>query len=377
MTTGASFASGLSRHPDAAAATGEVIGAIDEGLGGDASVAVLFVAGRHIDSLDEIVESIDRLLSPTVLVGGTAVGVVGDSEEIEDGDGVSLWAASGIDVLPLRLESLAGNPPLVAGLPDRMAAGSTIVAIADPYTFDVGGLVGMVDEHLPSVAVVGGLASAPGGPERNRLIGGGSIVDDGAVAFIVPPGVAAPIVSQGCRPIGSPWVVTEADGQLVRQLGGQPAMTRLASVIEALSPAERAIAARGLHVGLVANEQQASFGQGDFLIRGLLGAERASGSIAVGDDVDVGQVLQFQVRDAASASSELERLLEPAAGSSALLFTCNGRGTHLFDEPSHDASRVHAAIGGPVAGMFCAGELGPIGGRNAVHGFTATVIVFA
>lgn len=373
---GRAFAAGLSRHPDPAAAVGEVVGQVAEGLAGPASVAVLFVSGGHIGALDAIVGAVDSLLEPNVLIGTTAVGVVGGGEEIEAGEAISLWAASGIAAEPIRMESLPGNPPLLVGLPETFEPGSTLLTLADPYTFPVDALVDDLNERFPGTGLVGGLASAPGGPERNRLINGTTIHLDGAVGLVLAPGVATPIVSQGCRPIGSPWVITEADGQMVRQLGGRPAMDRLTSVIEGLTPQDRQIATRGLHVGLVADEQQAEFDQGDFLIRGVLGAERASGSVAVGESVELGQILQFQVRDSDSATAELERLLEPADGRSALVFTCNGRGTHLFPEPNHDATRVQETVGDAVAGMFCAGELGPIADRNAIHAFTATIVVF-
>jgi small ligand-binding sensory domain FIST len=371
------FAAALSRHPDPVEATAEVVGRLREQLGPEnPSVAMLFASGDHITALDDIVAAVTSLLAPEVLVGTTAVGVVGGAEEVEAGDGVALWAATGVAAAPLRLEALPGHPPLLAGLPDAIEPGSTVVLVADPYTFPVDALVDELNQGHPGVNLVGGLSSAPGGPERNRLVLGDDVLLDGAAGFVLAPGVATPIVSQGCRPVGSPWVVTGAEGQLVRTLGGRPALERLSEMIEAMSEADRATASGGLHVGVVANELEESFDQGDFLIRGLLGAERSTGSVAVGDELEVGQVIQFQVRDSASASAELDRLLAGVEGRSSLLFTCNGRGTHLFPEPNHDASRVHGVVGDAVSGMFCAGELGPIARRNAVHGFTATVLVF-
>jgi small ligand-binding sensory domain FIST len=387
--TGRRYAAGLSRHPDAAEATAEVLGAVRDQLsappdGGESaatgpapvSAAMVFASGRHIEALADTLDAIHTLLGPEVLVGTTAVGVVGGGEEIEQGDGIALWAASGFTVEPIRLEALPGRPPIVIGLPDRIEPGSTLVVVADPYTFPVDSLVAELNADHPGVNLVGGMASAPGPPERNRVVLGTEVHLSGAVGFVVPPGVATPIVSQGCRPIGSPWVVTEADGQMLRTLGGQPALDRLSQLIENLSDTDRLTASQGLHVGVVANELQAEFDQGDFLIRGLLGADRASGAVAVGDLVQVGQIVQFQVRDAASASAEMDRLLAGVSGRSSLLFTCNGRGTHLFPEPNHDASRVADVVGSAVSGMFCAGELGPIAHRNAVHGFTATILVF-
>lgn len=62
----------------------------------------------------------------------------------------------------------------------------------------------------------------------------------------------------------------------------------------------------------------------------------------------------------------------------ALLFTCNGRGRRLFDAGDHDAGVLDTVVdGGATAGMFCAGELGPVGGRNFLHGYTASMILFA
>ena len=103
----------------------------------------------------------------------------------------------------------------------------------------------------------------------------------------------------------------------------------------------------------------------------------------MGERVRIGQAVQLQVRDAATAGEDLaaavgagvERLGGPAAG--ALLFTCNGRGSHMFDVPDHDAALFDRVAGGaPAAGFFCAGEIGPVGDRNFVHGFTATMALF-
>ncbi|MEM7341463.1 MAG: FIST N-terminal domain-containing protein [Actinomycetota bacterium] len=369
-----SFAVGLSQHPDPAVAAAEVVGQVGDRLDGVPTVAMLFASGAMANALGAVVDVIDTLMHPDVLVGTTAVGVVGSALEVEQGDGLALWAATGLPCTPVRLESLPANPPIVAGLPADIAEGSVVVALADPYSFAVDGLVEELNQRPGDIQLAGGLASA--GPEQNRVILGSEVHLTGAVGLIFPPGTASTVVSQGCRPIGSPWVVTEAADQLAHALGGRPALERVNELIEGLSPEDRAAAARGLHAGLVANEQQQEFKPGDFLIRGVLGADRNSGAVAIGDRLEVGQVLQFQVRDEASASNELDRLLDPVSGRAGLLFTCNGRGSHMFSEPSHDAAKVSDTVGSAVAGMFCAGELGPIAGRNAVHGFTATVVVF-
>jgi small ligand-binding sensory domain FIST len=168
------------------------------------------------------------------------------------------------------------------------------------------------------------------------------------------------------------------------ELGGRPPLTRLQELAAELPAPERELLSKGVHVGKVINEYQAEQGQGDFLIRGVVGADPESGAIVVGDEVDVGETVQFHVRDAGSADEDLRRALEREAGAlgdrqaaGALLFTCNGRGSRLFSKPDHDAGLLAEMLGRiPVAGFFCAGEIGPVGGRNFLHGFTASVAVF-
>ena len=171
--------------------------------------------------------------------------------------------------------------------------------------------------------------------------------------------------------------MTRAERNVLYELAGRPALDRLMELVGSLDDHERALAARGLHIGRVIDEHRMDFGRGDFLIRGVLGGDREAGAVAVGDEVEVGATVQFQVRDAASADEDLRELMAGRAAAGALVFTCNGRGSALFGVPDHDAEVVSESLAlAPVAGMFCAGELGPVGGRNFVHGFTASIALF-
>jgi small ligand-binding sensory domain FIST len=197
------------------------------------------------------------------------------------------------------------------------------------------------------------------------------------VGALLGPGVAVEtVVSQGCRPFGQPLVVTRADGNLILELAGTPALERLvAQAHGALTEEEVALLEMGgLQIGRVIDEHRESFGRGDFLLRGVLGADRRTGALAVGDVMPVGTTVQFHLRDARTADEDLHVLLKGHQADGALVFTCNGRGSRLFDEPHHDA-RVLSDLLGPVplAGFFAAGEIGPVGGHNFVHGFTASM----
>lgn len=368
------FAAAMSVDPDPGSAAGGVIGAILEQLGGRSpDLAVLFVSGSHLEHMADLVSAVHAMISPATMLAVSAGGVLGGAIEVEKGPAVSLWAGTTGPVTPVRMEAF--DRSTILGVPAHLVAGETLLLLADPFSFPMDALF---DAMPAGVAVVGGLASAAGEPGGNRLWIDGVEHSNGAIGVVFPSGVVTTIVSQGCRPIGAPWVVTRSDRHLVHELAGRPAVERLNELIASLSFEDRLAAQRGLHIGIVANDQTEEFTQGDFLIRAVMGIERASQALAVGANVEIGQVIQFQVRDPASASADLLQMLsvEDRARDGALVFTCNGRGTHLFPEPHHDAGMIDEVVTGGIAGMFCAGEVGPIGTRNAVHGFTATLLAF-
>jgi small ligand-binding sensory domain FIST len=177
--------------------------------------------------------------------------------------------------------------------------------------------------------------------------------------------------------------ITAARANVIEELASKPAVERLREAIAALEPDEQRLAAEGLMVGLVIDENQPEYERGDFLVRPLIGADPETGTLAIGEPVRVGQAVRMHVRDAASADEDLRRALRaqaeafgPEGAAGALLFTCNGRGSHMFEVPDHDATAIEDTLGIPAGGFFCAGEIGPVGGRNFLHGFTATIAVF-
>ena len=378
------FAAALSEHPLATQAAGEVIGQILDRIGTEPDLAVIFVTAPHAGALDDIATAVTTVLRPRNLIGATAVSVLAGDREAEETAAVSLWAGR-LDgqITGVRLTtSQSDDGWVVVGLPDTDALRArSLLLIADPFSFPVDAFLESLGASHPDLAVVGGLASAARGPGGNRLLIDGRVYNNGAVGVLLDAEIApTSLVSQGCRPIGDPLIVTRAEHNVIFELAGRPALDRLINLVESLGPEDRALAARGLHCGLVIDERKETFVRGDFLIRGVVGADREKGAVAIGDIVDVGTTIQFHVRDAESADDDLHSLLGALDGrvDAALVFTCNGRGTHLFGAPHHDAAAVseHAAPGAAVAGMFCAGELGPVGGRNFLHGFTASIALF-
>jgi len=375
------FAAALSEHPLTAHAVGEVTGAVLERIGERPDFATVFVTPPHAGALEDVMRTVEEVLHPLVSLGCAAESVVGPHREVEGGAAVTLLAGHVGPLVPLVLDAVpadSGDGLTLRGWPHVIPfVPQALVLVGDPYSFPAESFLDWIDANHPGLRVVGGMASAARGPGGNRLALGTRVGTGGAVGALLGPGAeVATLVSQGCRPFGDPLVVTRAEDNLLYELAGRPALEQVvAQARDSLSEQEMVLLeSGGLHLGHVIDEHKERFGRGDFLVRNVLGADRATGAIAVGHPVAVGTTVQFHLRDAASADQDLHALVAEHRADAALLFTCNGRGTRLFGEPHHDVRVLTEHLGAvPMAGFFAAGELGPVGGRNFVHGFTASV----
>src|SRR5215469_1575269 len=350
------------------------------------SFAVLFASAHFFASAEALVAAVAEETGQVPLIGCVAEGVAGGAREVESEPAVSLWLAAGlgpVETFAMEFVRTPSGGAFGGYLFDQGPAGIHLM-LCDPFTFPVSDLLGHLNQHVPGATVMGGVAS--GGLQRgqSRLFLDGRVLAEGAVGAHLPEAEVHPLVAQGCRPVGDPYTTTRAEGNVIFELGGRPPVVRLQELAAALPTRDRELLAQGLQVGLVIDEYQAESRQGNFLIRSVVGADPESGAIAVGEEVEVGQTVQFHVRDAESADEDLQRTLarestvlggRRAAG--ALLFTCNGRGSRMFPGPDHDARLIAKTLGKiPVAGFFCAGELGPVGGQNFLHAFTASIALF-
>lgn len=381
------FASALSTKPE----TPDAIEEVCRGMGvrfESIDLAVLFVSHQHGPDFAAIVRGVHERLGPKCLIGCTGESIVGLGQEVEDAPAISLWVARlpGVNLTPVRLEFVTTpEGGSFAGWPDSahhaIVDDTTLLLLAEPFSFPADGLLERLGEDWPKMRVLGGMASGAHAPGQNVVFVGDQAYNAGAVGVLVDGDVQIrSVVSQGCRPIGRTFVITKAERNMILEMSGKPPLAQFQEVLESLSPEEHALVQRGLHVGQVIDEYRETFERGDFLIRNVLGADRKTGAIAIGDYAQVGRTVQFHIRDAQSADEDLRSLLsagdDPAA-QGALVFTCNGRGTRLFDAPHHDARVIGEQCGEiPLAGFFAQGEIGPVGGRNFLHGFTASVALF-
>lgn len=385
------FASALSTSRDSIAAAAESAREARARLGRDPDLALVFFSPHHAEFAASMGVKVRAETGARHLLGCGGESIVADELEIESRPAVSTWLASlpgtTIDAFALEFDPHADGGTIL-GWPDALSepwpAGSALLALADPFSFPADLLLARLNDERPGVPVLGGMSSSGRAAGETRLLLDDAPRDNGAVLVRLHGAVRVrSVVSQGCRPIGHHYVITKGRHNVIEQLGGKPTMVQLQELFDSLSPEEQRLMQSGLHVGRVTNEYQDRFERGDFLVRNVVGADPGSGAVAIGDVVKVGQTVQFHVRDARTADEDLRELATrvksapdfvPLAG---LLFTCNGRGTRLFSEPHHDAGLVRALMGEiPLAGFFAAGEMGPIAGRNFLHGFTASLALF-
>jgi len=371
-------AAALSTAPDWQRALDEVCASA--GMVG-ADLAVVFVSAAHgIDAPGRIGAALQSRIGPRALLGCTVSGTIGGGRELPDGPSLALWTASlpGAEIETFFLPGIDEGVEAPTRLLPDTAPEDTVLLLADPFGTPVLDLIGALPRGAQAI---GALASGANRPGMNRLLRDHAVHPGGAVGVRLRGVRVQPVVSQGCMPIGRPFLVTSAERNVIRGLAGQPPLARLQAVLEALPENDRALARQGLHLGCAIDEYKEKHGPGDFVIRNVIGVDPSSGAMAVSDQPRVGQTVQFHVRDAASAREDLRMLLEAAGAEvdprGALLFSCNGRGQHLFGEPDVDPRVCGEVLGDlPLAGCFAAGEIGPVAGANFLHGYTASFALF-
>lgn len=349
------FAAALSAHPVAAHAVGEVIGQVLEAIKEPPDLAIAFLTGHHRAAAAEAGTALSGLLRPGTLLGATASAVMANGREVEQAPAVTLWAGRFGAVQPIAF----GHD---AGLPTPSFDPRLVLLLADPFRFQSASALAAMSTRWPGVPVVGGMASAGGGPGANRLILDGSISTSGAVGVLMGPGIEIEaVVSSGARPIGPPYVVTSARGTVVRELGGQPALQRLRQILD--QDADGGGGWDGLCLGRVVDEGSSQPAPGDLLVSDILAA--GPDGLTIDGEVEVGHTWQFLVRDAEAADDDLRAVLNGRRADTALAFPDATRSLDLFPEGSHDAGVLAEYLGDPpTAGMSCAGEVGPVGRRN-------------
>lgn len=327
-----------------------------------------------------------------LLAGCSSTGLIVGANEIEGATGfvLALYSLPGADLTGFRFTQKQVEEadertywPLETGVEPKSTNGW--LAFIDPFHLDAESWLRSWNAAYTPLPALGGLASGVFSDQTSQVYLNGDVFEEGGVAVSVGGDVKlASVISQGCTPIGETWTLTRVEHNLIRQIANRPAYSVLAETFQKLPPAEQQKARGNLFIGLVVNEYLEDFHRGDFLVRNLIGGDPNSGVLSVGAMPRAGQTMQFQRRDAAAANEDMNELLSRAKRQLAAttiyggcLCSCNGRGQNLFGRPNHDAEMVQQRLGPlGLTGFFCNGEIGPVGEKNFLHGYTASLALF-
>jgi small ligand-binding sensory domain FIST len=369
------WSSAVSSAPRVDEAIAETVSRVRRELGDVApDLAVVFASPHHAPAYDAVPELVRAALEPRVLVGCSAGGVIGGGREVEEAPGVSLTAAvlPGVQVTPFHRDQPV-PPPLGPGA-------HHFILLPDPFSFDADSFLHALDAAHPGSTIVGGVASGGREPGSNALWLGDVTLHDGVVGVALDGDVAVDtIVAQGCRPIGEPMFVTRSERNVVHDLDGRRAAIILQDLYARATGPDQQLFRQSLFLGIVMREAREQYRQGDFLIRNVLGIEPKTGSLVVGAPVRDGMVVQFHLRDARTSADDLDELLRRHEGTphGALLFSCLGRGKHLYGVVDHDTDAFRERFGAvALGGFFCNGEIGPVQGTTFLHGYTSAFGLF-
>ena len=387
------WASAISEQPDLDGALAECAASIGGQLGEPPQLAVAFVSPHYQPGYDRVGPRLGELLGAEHTFGCSGGGIIGAGMEVEQRPALSVTAAvlPGVDIEAFHLEG-ERLPDLDAGpnawqelLGVSEAQEPQFVLLADPFSFPVQNLIMGLDFAFPRAAKIGGLASGAQRPGDNALFLDGQVHDVGAVGLALHGNIMVDtVVAQGCRPIGEAMRITSSRRNVLAELDGHPPMAVLQNLYRSLTERDRQLMGHSLFLGVVMDELLDNPTQGDFLIRNVVGMDQRTGSLAIGEMLKEGQLVQFHLRDADTSAQDLTFVLERYATENrenevpgALLFSCLGRGQYLYGRPNHDTDIFREKLGPvPLGGFFCNGEIGPVGGTTFLHGYTSSFGLF-
>ena len=346
-------------------------------------LVIAFVDSYFAEHYGDVLERIGDATGAKHVIGCSGQAVIGSALEAEGQTAISVMAFQlpMVMLTPLALVPGADSNDVFDSI--EAAQASAWLVFADPVSTHAERLIAAIEARAPQTPILGGIASARSEANATAVFLDGRVYPRGAVLLGIAGDMEVhTLVAQGAEPIGEPWTVTDCESNIVTTIGSRPAVDVLREALDGLDEETRERAQRNLLVGLAIDEYRDEYGRGDYLVRNIMGFNEQSGAISISAEPRVGQTIQFQFRDAAAADEDLVTQLADYRASlepdqvvlGALLCACNGRGQSLFGAPNHDARALWDALGPvPTAGLFCNGEIGPVGGQTFLHGFTASI----
>ncbi len=384
----------ISDESDSRRAIDTVLAQAKERLDGSRpSLVFAFITPHHASHYMRLPALVDSVLGAPLL-GCSAAGVIGQGREIEGSPGICVVAASlpNVRVTPFSLggDEIRELGSDASAWSDRLGVGvcddPRFILLPDPFSSDAEELVAGLDAAYPAAAKIGGLASGGREPEANVLYANSSVHRAGVAGVALCGDLeVVGLLSQGCRPIGSPLFVTRCDGNVIKELDGRNPLEVLSELYESLPEHDRQLMRSSLFVGILMQAPAGRYECSDFLVRSIVGVDREGGAVAVSSMIGEKQALQFHLRDKETSARDLERVLSAykseakrAAPLGALLFSCLGRGRRFYGCEDHDSALARRILGElSFGGFFCNGEIGAVHGSTFLHGYTSAFALFA
>ena len=267
-----------------------------------------------------------------------------------------------------------------ARLAEGLGPASAVIVLGQGVDINGSALIEGLSERLgPDVSISGGLAGDGGAFRATRVLVDGAA--SGQLLAAVGFGPGGPKVRSGSaggwKPFGVARRATKADGNVLLELDGEPALQVYRRY---LGEYAKELPASGLFFPLaLLDDRRADTG----VTRTLLGVDDAAGSITFAGDVAEGGYVRLMhagndalVDGAEAAAREARPPVAPGGDALALLFSCVGRRLVLGEAVDEEVEAVGEALGPgwTLAGFYTNGEIGP--GREGVcrlHNQTMTV----
>jgi len=355
-----------------------------------AKVAIVFAGIKHDD--DEyagVLSAVRRTLPDAAVIGCSATGVLTGAEEVENANAVVVQVLDGDGPLPtpLFLPGVRGEPRAAGAKLGQRARdaldgeveGAAVAVLVDPAELDAADFVAGIADAAPGLLITG--AGASGGEAGCRVFWEDSAHADSAVALVLPRALHPSLgMTQGCQALGDPLTITAADGNLILEIEGRPAVEALDRTLS--DPRHPGLRQMTAHL-LAGIGERGSGGRSNYVVRPFAVAEGERAALAVAEPVRTGQTICFTLRDAIGARDDMKAMLDEQAEARGadtpkfgFYFNCAGRGSALYGQPGLDPELIRRRFGAlSLAGIESSFEIAPTFGRPRIHMFTGVLLL--
>ena len=353
-----------------------------------ADIAIVFATINYQTEYEQLYQAVHANSSCEELVGCTGMSVLTSAGEFEEEPTLAVMVLRGerlsaVSFTAKGTESEVGKQ-IQESIQTELREGSLLVIFPDIRAVNPAELIKHIGSDGASLPVVGAAVSGDGTGAEMYHWQGTKATEGGVAGLLLSGNFSTEIgVAQGCQPIGKPREVTKADGRVIFELDGEPALENFKGALQLLTQDDIRRSGGTVFVGIAMDHTNENPTRGDFLIRNLVGINEQHAAIAISEEVKEGQLIQFHLRNPLAATEEIQVIIAqlaektreqpPAFG---LYFNCLGRGKGLYGAANHDISVIQEKFPGlPVIGFFGNSEFAPIGGRNFAHAYTGVFVL--